>query len=113
MRHPPSIFLCPSVNFVSFGKNHLLVVSSSKVTPKFYFFIFLSVFIFLKVAKWEGEEYSGTYFKLISRASLQKFLLLSLAGDPPLYLHRMFNNISSFRGFNRKVLRVLETFPIK
>ena len=43
---PPPIFLCLSVNFVSFGKNHLLVVSSNKVTPKFTFFIFLSVFFF-------------------------------------------------------------------
>ena len=35
----PLIILCPSVNFVSFGKNHLLVVSSNKVIPKFYFLI--------------------------------------------------------------------------
>ena len=46
---PPSISV-PFGNFVSFGKNHLLVVSSNKANPKFYFLIFLSVFIFLKVA---------------------------------------------------------------
>ena len=40
MRHPP-VFLCLSVNIVSFGKNHLLVVSSNKVTPRFYFIYFL------------------------------------------------------------------------
>ena len=32
---PPKV-LCPSVNFVSFGKNHLLVVSRNKFMPKFY-----------------------------------------------------------------------------
>ena len=50
---PPPIFLCLSVNFVSFDKNHLLVVNLLVVSSKkvnFTFFIFLSVFIFLKVA---------------------------------------------------------------
>ena len=50
------------------------------------------------------------YLKLISRAATTNFLLASHAGDPPLYLCRMFKNFPSFRGLYRKVLHILETF---
>ena len=68
VRHPP-IFLCPSVIFVSIGKNHLLVVISNKVTPIFYFF-YLLISIYLLKSSVAGEGYSET---LISKASSQKF----------------------------------------
>ena len=55
-----------------------------------------------------GEEYSETYFKLISRASSQKCSARFACRSPPLYLCRMFNNFPSFRGLHRKVLHVLE-----
>ena len=61
-----------SVNFVTFGKNHLLVVSSTKVTPRLYFIYLLisSVAEGGGVVGGSGEGYSGMYLKLISRASL-------------------------------------------
>ena len=58
----PPIFLCHSANFFSFGNNHLFVVSSNKVTPRFYF-----IYLLISSVARDGE-YSEMFFKLISRS---------------------------------------------
>ena len=74
-----------SNNSVSFGKNHLLVVSSNKVIPKFYFLI--SIYLLKSIVAGGGGGGGGgeeTYFKLISRRpssipsqNVQQFSLVS------------------------------------
>ena len=50
----PSIFLSPSINLVPFDKNHFLVVSSNKLTPKFYIIYLLKISIYLIISSVAG-----------------------------------------------------------
>ena len=64
----PPIFLCPLVNFVPFGKNNFLVVSSNKLTLRSYF-IYLLI---SNLARGQGgrppPKYSGWCLRIVQSA---------------------------------------------
>ena len=61
------LFLCPSVNFASFGKNHCLVSSSNQIMPRFSF-TYLLIFFILKLK----QSFGGT--KLVNGFEKSKHL---------------------------------------